>query len=41
MAEQLTEEQFQTKVMGASEPVLVDFFCHLVRSMQDDGARAR
>ena len=26
MAEQLTEEQFQTKVMGASEPVLVDFF---------------
>lgn len=25
MAEQLTEEQFQTKVMGASEPVLVDF----------------
>lgn len=26
MAEQLTEEQFQTKVLGASEPVLVDFF---------------
>lgn len=26
MAEQLTEEQFQTKVMGAGEPVLVDFF---------------
>lgn len=26
MAEQLTEEQFQTKVLGATEPVLVDFF---------------
>nr|WP_275556947.1 thioredoxin [Anaerotardibacter muris] len=26
MAEQLTEEQFQTKVLGASEPVMVDFF---------------
>lgn len=26
MAEQLTEEQFQTKVLGADGPVLVDFF---------------
>ncbi len=26
MAEQLTTEQFKTKVLGASEPVLVDFF---------------
>ena len=26
MAEQLTEEQFQIKVLGASEPVMVDFF---------------
>jgi thioredoxin 1 len=26
MAEQLTEEQFGTKVLEASEPVLVDFF---------------
>ena len=40
MAEQLTEEQFQTKVMGASEPVLVDFFATWW-SVQDDGARAR
>lgn len=26
MAEQLTTEQFKTKVLGAGEPVLVDFF---------------
>lgn len=41
MAEQLTEEQFQTKVMGASEPVLVDFFATWCGPVQDDGARAR
>lgn len=26
MAEQLTEEQFQTKVLGADGPILVNFF---------------
>ena len=38
MEYKFTTGDFEKEVLQSDKPVLVDFFCGLVRSLQDDGA---
>ena len=38
MEMKFTSANFDKEVLESKVPVLVDFFCYMVRSLQDDGS---